>query len=85
MLISNCNLECYFLKTKSKGSHLSGGDGDWQRGEGLNHSLDGTDGKGYDWYNYSSVTASLCDRGRQEEDENLRSIGTTAITTELAE
>lgn len=57
MQILNCSLKCCFLKIRFKGSHLND-DGDFQREEGLNHSLDGTDDKGSNSYSYSSVTAN---------------------------
>jgi hypothetical protein len=53
MQILNCNLKCCFLRTRFEGSHLNDDDGDFQREAGLNHSLDGTGGKGSGSYNYS--------------------------------
>jgi hypothetical protein len=56
--ILNCNLKCCFLRIRFKGSHLNDDVGDFQREASLNHSLDGTDGKGSDSYNYSSEIAN---------------------------
>jgi hypothetical protein len=67
------------LRIRFKGSHLNDDDGDFQREAGLNHSLDGTDGKGSDSYNYSSETANWRYKGMREGVENLRNIRTAAI------